>query len=269
MTRKKSILITGGSSGIGLALASLYANRGNDLVLVARDQGKLDTAVRRCSDMAVNPSQVIAAVSLDITAYDRLPAEMDKLIAEYGLPDLVILCAGTAGNKTFLDTAAAEFDRMVDINLGGSREVSRALLPAMLQRGRGQIAFVSSIAGLIGIYGYSAYSASKFAVTGLTQALQQELAHTGVSVHLVCPPEVNTPMIQAESLAALPQTRFLKDLVGTLQPDVVAKKIASGIDKRKAVIVPGARARLMVWIDRHFPRLFAWSSKRLLRWKFR
>jgi len=59
------------------------------------------------------------------------------------------------------------------------------------------------------------------------------------------------------------------DLVGTLQPDVVAKKIASGIDKRKAVIVPGARARLMVWIDRHFPRFFAWSSRRLLRWKFR
>jgi 3-dehydrosphinganine reductase len=268
VTAKKRIYITGGSSGIGLGLARHYASAGNDLVLLARDQSKLDAAVSACRDLAVNAGQVIAAVSLDITAYDKLAMRMDSVVFDYGSPDLLILSAGIAGNKIFLDTSAAEFDRMVDINLAGSREVARTLLPAMLQRGSGQIAFVSSIAGLMGIYGYSAYSASKFAVTGLSQALRQELAGTGVSVHLVCPPEVNTPMIQAESLAAVPQTRFLKDLVGTLEPDVVARKIARGIDRRKALIVPGVRAGLMVWTSRHFPGLFAWSSERLLRWKF-
>ncbi len=75
-------------------------------------------------------------------------------------------------------------------------------------------------------------------------------------------------MIAAESAAAVPQTRFLKDLIGTMQPDVVAAKIAKGLQRKKTLIVPGVRASLMAWTARHFPELFAWSSALLLRWKF-
>jgi 3-dehydrosphinganine reductase len=264
----KKVYITGGSSGIGLALAHFYAQRGDDIVLLARDQKKLDAAISSCKRMSVSSSQVIEGESLDITAYRSLPAAMEKVIARNGLPDLLILCAGVAGNKRFLDTTAEEFDRIVDINLAGSREVARAVLPGMLERGSGQIAFVSSMAGLIGLYGYGAYSASKFAVTGFAQALRQELAGSGVSVHVICPPEVNTPMIAAESQASVPQTRFLKDLVGTMEPEVAAVKIARGISKHKAVVIPGVRASMMVWTARHFPELFARSSELLLRWKF-
>jgi 3-dehydrosphinganine reductase len=264
----KKVYITGGSSGIGLALAHFYAQRGDDIVLLARDQEKLDAAVISCKSMSVNVSQVIKGKSLDVTAYHSLPAAMEEVVARDGLPDLLILCAGVAGNKTFLDTSAAEFDRIVDINLAGSREVARAILPGMLQRGSGQVAFVSSMAGLVGLYGYGAYSASKFAVTGFVQALRQELAGSGVSVHLICPPEVNTPMIAAESQASVPQTRFLKDLLGTMEPEVAAIKIARGISKHKAVVIPGVRASMMVWVARHFPELFARSSELLLRWKF-
>jgi 3-dehydrosphinganine reductase len=264
----KRVYITGGSSGIGLALAHFYAQRGDDIVLLARDQEKLDAAVSSCKRMSVNTGQVIEGESLDITAYRSLPAAMEKVIARNGLPDLLILCAGVAGNKRFLDTTAEEFDRIVDINLAGSREVARAVLPGMLERGSGQVAFVSSMAGLIGLYGYGAYSASKFAVTGFAQALRQELAGSGVSVHVICPPEVNTPMIAAESQASVPQTRFLKDLVGTMEPEVAAVKIARGISKHKAVVIPGVRASMMVWTARHFPELFARSSELLLRWKF-
>ena len=269
MMSRKRVYITGGSSGIGLALAHFYAQRGDDIVLLARDKAKLKAAVSGCRKASADPGQAISGESLDITDYDSLPAAMDQVIAHNGLPDLVILCAGIAGNKTFLETSVAEFDSMVNINLSGSAEVARAVLPAMLQRGSGQIAFVSSMSGLMGLYGYSAYTASKFAVTGLTQVLRQELAGTGVSVHLVCPPEVNTPMIAAEAQAAVPQTRFLKDLVGTMEPEVAATKIARGIRRHKPVIIPGVRASLMAWTARHFPELFARSSELLLRWKFR
>lgn len=268
MSPRQCVYITGGSSGIGLGLARFYASEGCDVVLLARDRAKLDVAADSCRKVAASPEQNICGVSLDITAYESLPAEFDEVVALHGLPDLVILCAGVSGNKTFLETTADEFDQIVNINLAGSREVARALLPSMLQRGSGQIAFVSSMAGLTGIYGYSAYSASKFAVTGLSQALRQELAGSGVTVHLLCPPEVDTPMIAAESSTAVPQTRFLKDLVGTLQPDVAAKKIAGGLRRRKPVIVPGFRAGLMVWMARHFPGMFAKCSELLLRWKF-
>ncbi|MEH6583406.1 MAG: SDR family NAD(P)-dependent oxidoreductase [Halioglobus sp.] len=265
---KKTVYITGGSSGIGLGLAHFYTKKGDDVVLIARDQDKLDVAVKSCESQSVVASQVIAGESLDVTAYQSLPAAMEKVVARYGLPDLLILCAGVAGNKTLLDTPAEEFDSIVNINLGGSREMARAVLPGMLQRGSGQLAFVSSMAGLIGLYGYGAYSASKFAVTGMVQALRQELAGSGVSVHLVCPPEVNTPMIAAENEVSVPQTRFLKDLIGTMEPEVAAEKIAQGIHKHKAVIIPGVRANVMVWMSRCFPELFARSSELLLRWRF-
>jgi 3-dehydrosphinganine reductase len=265
---KKRIYITGGSSGIGLGLAQFYARRGDDVVLLARDPVKLEAAITSCAMQALHDDQVITSESVDITAYERLPAVMDQIMQRHGNPDLLILCAGVAGNKMFLDTSAAEFDRIVDINLAGSREVARAVLTAMLERGSGQVAFVSSMAGLIGLYGYTAYSASKFAVTGLVQALRQELLGSGVSVHLICPPEVNTPMIAAEAQSGLPQTRFLKDMVGTLEPEVVAQKIARGLDKRKPIVIPGVRANIMVWCARHFPELFARGSELLLRWKF-
>ncbi len=265
---RKRVYITGGSSGIGLGLAQYYAKMGCDIILMARNQEKLDAAVSACNSVAVNSGQVIKGESLDITDYHSLAVAMDKVVSRDGAPDLLILCAGVAGNQRFLDTTADEFDRIVDINLAGSREVVRAVLPCMLQRRSGQVAFVSSMAGLIGLYGYGAYSASKFAVTGLAQVLRQELAGSGVRVHLICPPEVNTPMIAAESAQGVPQTRFLKDLVGTMEIDVAAKKIARGISKHQAVIIPGIRASIMAWTARHFPELFARSSQWLLRWKF-
>jgi short-subunit dehydrogenase len=269
VSSRKIVWITGGSSGIGLALARHYARSGCDIVLLARDPGKLQNAAAECSALGASSEQVISGEPVDVTDSENLPAVAEGLIAARGLPDLVILSAGAAANDTFLDTPPAVFDDLMNINLGGSREVARAVLPGMCERGSGQIAFVCSLAGLMGIYGYSAYSASKFAVTGLVQALRQELAGSGVDIQLVCPPEVDTPMVAAEAAHAVPQTRFLKDLVGTMQPDVVAGKIARGIERRKSVIIPGFRAGLMAWCGRHFPGLFERGSALLLRWRFR
>jgi 3-dehydrosphinganine reductase len=254
---------------MGRGLARIYAGRGDDIVLLARDtKGHLQEAVDSCREVAPDPGQTIAAEFLDITAFDSLQSNMDRLMAQFGVPDLLILCAGVATNSTFLDTPREKFDWVMEVNLAGSRETARAVLPSMMARGSGQIAFFSSMAGMLGIYGYSAYSASKFAVNGLVQALRQELLGTGVRVNLVCPPEVATPMIAAEAASVLPQTRFLKDLGGTLQTEVAVQRIARGIDRNKALIIPGARARLMGWIARHFPWLFGKSSELLLRWKF-
>jgi len=265
----KRVYITGGSSGIGLALALLYVRAGDDVVLLARDPARLQQAVSNCQEVCLGPGQTIVGESLDITAYDGLQASMDQLVQRHGLPDLLILSAGAVLNKTFLDTRREEFDWLVNTNLAGSREVARTVLPAMIERGSGQIAFVSSMAGLMGVYGYSAYATSKFALSGFTQALRQELIGTGVSVNLVCPPEVDTPMVAAEAATVLPQTRFIKDLVGTLPPDVAARKIARGLARNQTVIIPGFMANLMAWTARHFPWLFEKSTELLLRWRFR
>jgi short-subunit dehydrogenase len=267
MNRRK-IYITGGSSGIGLGLARRYARRGCDVVLIARDVAKLDSAMSSCNALRKSEDQEVEGVSVDITDYENLHGSLKQIFARCGVPDLIILSAGTAANASFLDTTAAAFDHVMNVNLVASREVARAALPAMIERGSGQIAFVSSMAGCTGIYGYSAYSASKFAINGMAQALSQELLATGVSVHVICPSEVSTPMIEQESRSVLPQTRFLKDLVGTMEPDVVAAKIERGLSRGQRTIVPGFRASLMTSLARSFPDVFAWCSARLLHWKF-
>ena len=126
---RKRVYITGGSSGIGLGLAQFYAGAGDDVVLLARDQSKIDEAVASCKNLAASASQLICGVSVDITAYNKLPAAMDRAIELHGEPDLLILCAGVAGNQTFINTSAEAFDSIVNINLCGSREVARAVLP--------------------------------------------------------------------------------------------------------------------------------------------
>ncbi|NVK42557.1 MAG: hypothetical protein HWE39_15050 [Oceanospirillaceae bacterium] len=87
-------------------------------------------------------------------------------------------------------------------------------------------------------------------------------------MNLVCPPEVATPMVAAEADTILPQTRFLKDLAGTLSPEAAASGIARGLSRDRALIVPGFRAGAIAWISRHCPWLFGKSSELLLRWKF-
>ena len=256
MKTKQRVYITGGSSGIGLSLAIRYAQNGDDVILLARNQDKLDEAAELCKADSLSDSQLIAGISLDISELSTLQEKMNAITGEYGQPDLLILSAGTAGNKTFLDMGSEEFDNMMTLNFSASRETARCVLPAMLERDRGQIAFISSTAGLMGVYGYSAYCASKYAVTGFVTALQQELYGTGVYATLVCPSEVATPMIAAEAGSVLPQTRLLKDLGGTLSPEKAADIIFKGIGKNKTIVLTGFVAHLFDFTNRVFPWLF-------------
>jgi len=265
MKAGRSVYITGGSSGIGLSLARRYAQCGDDVVLIARNQAKLDSAVAECKAVASSEQQVIVGISLDISDLDNLQASVDTITGEYGQPDLLILSAGIAGNKTFLDMDSREFDDMMALNFSASREFARCVLPAMLDRGQGQIAFISSMSGLMGVYGYSAYCASKYAVTGFVLALQQELYGTGVSASLICPSEVATPMIAAEADSVLPQTRLLKDLAGTMSPDKAADLIIKGIKKNKPIVITGFVANLFDFTHRVFPGLFR-RITRLVIW---
>tara|TARA_R110002049_G_scaffold22455_16_gene80531 strand:+ start:11599 stop:12432 length:834 start_codon:yes stop_codon:yes gene_type:complete len=256
MSRPRCVYITGGSSGIGHSLAKQYAQTGDNIVLIARDQAKLDTAVRECKACANNAHQHIAGVSIDVSDIDNLPTRVTAVIEEHGEPDILILCAGIAGNKTFLQMSSREFDSLMAINFAASREMARCILPTMLQKRRGKIVFMSSMSGLMGVYGYSGYCASKYAITGFAQALQQELYGTGVNAIIACPTEVATPMIAAEADTVLPQTRLLKDLAGTLTPDKAAGIIIKGIDKNRHIVLTGFVPRLFDFSHRVFPGIF-------------
>lgn len=262
-----TVFITGGSSGIGLELAKHYVSRGDNVILLARNQAKLDEAVLACKTLA-SAEQTIVGQSLDVADFAAIPNTMSILHQRYGSPDLVLLSAGVVESQHFLEMPAENFDWIMRVNLGGVREMTRAVLPMMQARGSGQIAVISSMAGLMGTYGYTAYCASKFALRGFVEALRYELQGSGISLSLVCPGEVATPMVESEAASILPQTRLMKDTIGTLSAAVAAKKIARGIARNKALIVPGFLPNLTSHFVRHCPGLSALFIRALLKLKF-
>lgn len=262
----QSVIITGGSSGIGLDLARFYAAAGAHVALIARAQDKLDAAASECRRCARSETQKIEVLSLDVADTSVVQQKIDALLAHFPVPDIVILAAGVVASRRFREQDEEEFERIIRINLMGARQMARALLPAMLAKGRGQLCFIASLGGIVAPYGYSAYSASKFAVIGMADALRQELYGTGVGVTVVCPPEVDTPMVAEEAKHILPQTRLLKDLGGTLQPAVVTRATVRAIDRDQRLVIPGVLAKLTAWQFRLIPGVSHWVIRRIILW---
>ncbi len=262
----QTVVISGGSSGIGLDLAKAYAKQGANLVLLARNPQRLEDAVKECQKIAVTTSQKIQAYSVDVANQQQLDACVAKIKEKASAPDILILSAGIVASEHFLEQSDQGFDDIYQINVLGSRAVARAFLPDMVARGSGQLCFVGSLGGLISTYGYSAYSASKFAVVGMAGALRQELHASGVGVSVLCPPEVDTPMVANESHNILPQTRFIKDVGGTLKVEAVTRSALKGIHNNKFMIVPGVMAKFTYWQARCFPKTSAWVMQQLVQY---
>ena len=259
-----NVLITGGSSGIGLDLAKAYSKQGANVVLLARNQARLTAAVAQCRSLAINPDQQILDFSVDVSNSPALAECVDAVNTQLGGPDLLILSAGIVQSIRFMDQSEEDFNAIMQTNINGSRAVAKACLPDMLTRGQGHICFVGSLGGLISTYGYSAYSASKFAIIGMAGALRQELHSAGIGVSVLCPPEVDTPMVAQEAEHILPETRFVKDIGGLLDVASVTKATMAGINSNKFIIVPGMMAKLSYAQARHMPVLSGWIMQKLV-----
>lgn len=264
----KNILITGGSSGIGLGLAKAYAKQGSNIILLARNQARLDDAVAACKMVCQtsnqNPAQTISAYSVNVADPQALEQCVADIKANTAPLDLLILSAGIVQSIRFMDQSDQDFSDIMNINVMGSRAVAKAFLPDMVAKGKGQLCFVSSLGGLISTYGYSAYSASKFAVVGMAGALRQELYKSGVGVSVLCPPEVDTPMVEKEAEHILPETRFVKDIGGLLSVDTVTQATIKGLEKNRFIIVPGIMGKLSYAQARYMPTVFAWAMQKLV-----
>ncbi|MBE1301395.1 MAG: SDR family NAD(P)-dependent oxidoreductase [Alteromonadaceae bacterium] len=264
--QEKTVLITGGSSGIGLDLAKAYAALGNNIILVARNQAKLDNAAGQCEALKTRSTQKISAYSVDVSQDADIQSLAQCVSHDFGAVDLVILSAGVVQNIPFMQHSDADFTHIMHTNVMGSRAVLKHLLPAMIEKKHGHICFVSSLAGIVPVYGYSAYSASKFAILGMAGALKQELYQQGIGVSVLCPPEVDTPMVQEEAKHVSPQARFVKDIAGTLKVDTVTKATIRGINKKQFLIIPGFMAKLTYMQARLAPEIFSWVMQCLVNY---
>ncbi|MBW8781945.1 MAG: SDR family oxidoreductase [Verrucomicrobia bacterium] len=196
---KPVILITGASQGIGAVIAKVFAKelRGVRLALVARNAKNL-TAVRRACVKLGAQAEVFVCDVADEAAVTTMAAAVKRRL---GTVDVLINNAGVFAAAPFVDTTAADFDRIVAANLRSAFLVSRAFVPAMIRRKRGDVFFMSSIAGLDAYPNSTAYCAAKFGVTGLAKVLRAETREHGVRVCCVHPGATWSPSWSGSGVA--------------------------------------------------------------------
>lgn len=252
-------LVTGGSSGIGLAIAALMLSRGDRVTLLARDEGRLEAALELLSKLP-GAGERLAAVSADVADADSVAAGVRA--ARFGPADVLFASAGIVEPGLFHAQPPELFERQVTVNLFGVANSVRAVLPDMQARGGGRIAIVSSGAGLIGIPGYSGYCASKFALRGLAASLRAEVAGQGISVSISFPPDTVTPQYEREMLSRPPEAEALMGRVRPWEAGDVARVIVDGMEKGRREVHFGVALRFVGYFG---PFVSAWFDARLAR----
>lgn len=232
-------VITGGSSGIGLSIALELAKRNcRHITLIARKESILAEAKRLVEEAAssANAAVSVRTVSVDVTNFRALEKAVTELCGRPadettnnsnklpGPPTLLFNCAGYAIPLAFEDLMASNFRAQVDVNYLGSVHVVKAFLPYMIhhQHVGGNIILTSSMVGQAGVFGYSAYSPTKFALRGFAECLSMELAAQKSDVHisLAYPPDTKTPGYEIENQNKPEESQLLTEGSGLWEPDV-------------------------------------------------
>ncbi|NWH75016.1 KDSR reductase, partial [Piaya cayana] len=207
------VVVTGGSSGIGKCIAIECYKQGAFITLIARDENKLLQTKKEIEKYSVNDKQVRSLLTVAVA--------QEKL----GPVDMLVNCAGTSVTGKFEDIEVNSFERLMAVNYLGSVYPSRAVIATMKERRMGRLVFVSSQAGQLGLFGYTAYSPTKFALRGLAEALQMEVKPYNIYVTVAYPPDTDTPGFVEESKTKPLETKLISETSSVCQAEQVARVI--------------------------------------------
>lgn len=242
----RTVVVTGGSSGIGLWVAINCVKLGAHVTIIARNVNLLgkvfkfciifitinlfnflkEKAVQAIGKHRVNENQKISYKSIDLSKdYDNITKQLEKIEEESGEIYMLVNCAGMAICGTVEEMSIEDAKLMMDINYFATYYPTRYVLPKMKARGDGIIVITASQAALLGIYGYGAYAASKFALRGLAETIAMESKHRGVSVTLALPADTDTPGFEREEKTKPEETKIISGSGGLAKPEAVAKQI--------------------------------------------
>lgn len=213
-------------------------SRGASVTIVARNLAKLNDAA---DDLTTAGPEgcVVEVASIDMSDDRAVKAGFARIMKTSGRIDVLINSAGATHPGNFEELDSAVWNRLLALNVTGGAMAARAAVPYMKSKGSGAIVFVSSLAGLVGLYGYTAYSASKFAVRGMAEALHMELKPHGISVSVAYPGDTDTPQLEAEEELKPPETKAISDGSDTSKPEDVAAAIVDGLCARRFAIYSG------------------------------
>jgi 3-dehydrosphinganine reductase len=242
-------LITGGSSGIGLSAARMLSARGAHVWLMARDRGRLEAALEQVQAASANSRQKHGVFPADVSVYEQADSAVQHVSQCAGFPNLLINCAGATHPGYFQELDLHIFRSMMEINYFGTVNMAKAVVPGMIQRRSGHIVNVASMAGILGIFGYTAYSASKFAVRGFSDVLRAEMKPLGVRVSIVYPSDTDTPQLAYEKRFKPYETEYISSGASMLSPDDVAHYLLRGVARNRYIIIPGFECKVFYWLS--------------------
>lgn len=231
------VLITGGSAGIGYAIAREFAQHGHDLLLVGRRAIPLQDSAR---ELANQYSVQVHALVLDITSADAIGSISKKLASSNLFVSHLINNAGTWLSGPMGDVESQKLEQVLSANILVVHAIIREVLPSMIKRRQGAILNVGSLAGMVPTPGFAFYGASKAFLHSMTMALREELRGTGISVSLLAPGVVRTAFIK-------PMPRYSPLALLASSPQTVARAAYRGLESNQSIVVPGL-IWLLIWL---------------------
>lgn len=247
----KVIIITGASSGIGLASARLFSSYGASLVLAARSIDKLRALE---AELSSDPSRILC-IKTDVSVEEDCRRLIDEAVRHFGRIDILINNAGLSMRASFKEADLSVIRRLMDVNFWGTIYCTKFALPWLL-KSHGSVVGVISVVGYAGLPGRTGYATSKFAIRGFLETLRMEHQDDGLHV-LVFAPGYTASNVRFSALLAdgTPQGTTPKDESNLMSADEVARKMAYGLYKRKREMILTSIGRMDVWLYKRFPRL--------------
>ena len=247
--RGKVMIITGASSGIGLAYAKLFASLGARLSLAARSIDKLEELARE-----LGPENVLC-VKTDVSREEDCANLINRTVGKYGRIDILVNNAGLSMRAMFRDLDLSVIKTLMDVNFWGTVYCTKYALPYLLDS-KGSVVGVISIAGYAGLPARTGYSSSKYAIRGFLDTLRIEHLYDGLHV-MVFAPGFTASNVRNAALTAdgSQQGRTPRDEGKMMTAERVALYLAKGLAKRKSEMILTPIGKLTVWMSKRFPRL--------------
>ncbi len=258
----KVVVITGGSSGIGFALAKEFARQKAKVILISREKEKLEFAIAQLQKMYSNiHAEYFTA---DVSDKNQVTLVINEIGNKFHQIDVLINCAGIITCGRFADQPVEDLEKCVYVNYLGSVYTSKSAWP-WLKKTKGQLSFVSSVAGYMGLIGYSSYAPTKFALSGLAESLRMEGKKDDIKISIIYPPDTDTPLLKYERAHTLPESIALSKSIKVISPEKVAEIYMQGLQKNRFEIYCDSTSKMLRYFKTISPGLFNYFTLRVIK----